>query len=143
MQAYFLTCMSDKLQFRLTNLLVPKCIFNTVFMLGECKSPFLKIFIVSKSGLLTYSYHASLGIINHPLFPILMCYYIFWQSPCALRVVGWRLEHCLSLGRLLPHPDGVIPTMADGSKFFPSHSPSVGQNSGSFVASLICYETAK
>lgn len=34
--------------------------------------------------------------------------------------------------------DGVIPSSAGGSKFFPSHNPSVGQNSGSFVAILIC-----
>lgn len=34
--------------------------------------------------------------------------------------------------------DGVIPSPAGGSKFFPSHNPSVGQNSGSFVAILIC-----
>ncbi len=46
-------------------------------------------------------------------------------------------------GQAPPHPDGVIPSMGDGSKFFPSRNPSVGQNSGSFVANMICYETAK
>lgn len=46
-------------------------------------------------------------------------------------------------GQTPPHPDGVIPSMADGSKFIPSHNPSVGKNSGSLVANLICYETAK
>lgn len=41
-------------------------------------------------------------------------------------------------GQAPPRLDGVIPSMVDGSKFFPSHNPSVGQNSGSFVAILIC-----
>jgi len=41
-------------------------------------------------------------------------------------------------GQTPPRLDGVIPSMAEGSKFFPSHNPSVGQNSGSFVAIMIC-----
>lgn len=77
-------------------------------------------------------HRASFSFINHPLFPILMLLRILAEPMCS--------EGCgMSIsGQAPPHLDGVIPSMADGSKFFPSHNPSVGQNSGSFVAIMIC-----
>lgn len=83
-------------------------------------------------------YHASFSIINHPLFPILMCYYIFLAKPVCSEGCGLEARAPSVSGQVSPCPDGVIPSMADGSKFFPFHNPSVGQNSGLFVANLIC-----
>lgn len=101
----------------------------------------LKDSVESKSGPNVLSVHELfMYLVKIPHFPVRspkngwsflvqICYHLL-ESVCS--------EDCGLDASAFPVSQRVIPSMAGGCKFFPTHNPSVGQSSGTFAGTLIC-----